>query len=258
MLLIVVGVPVALLLNTAEYRCIARSVEIELPWRESFVTATAASLANMLPIPGAAAVRTAAMVRRGGSLLRAGEVNALAAIVWVAIAGMLVASSFGDRLGSGFAVAALIVGCAAALVLSSIRLASISNWAIVTEMSLIEAAKVAVSGARLYLAFRVIDSPISVGDSMAIGASHALASIAGFFPAGLGLREALAGGLATMVHVDAETAVAATIVDRLAGHLGIFIVLAGGSILPGSAAREVFRRSRTGGNDGELAPDTAA
>jgi len=247
--LMVIWVPASLFLNTAEYRCIARSVDIRLPWRESFITATAAALANMLPIPGAAAVRTAAMVKRGGSLLRAGEVNALAAINWVAIAGLVVSGSFGQELQGDFAVPALIAACAAGLVLSSLRLASISSWRIVAELSVVEAAKVASSGARLYLCFKIIDSPISVANSMAIGASHALASIAGFFPAGLGLREALAGGLAKLVDVSPETAVAATIVDRFTSQIGIFAVLGGGALFPKSAARDVFRRSRTESKD---------
>ncbi|MCB0973921.1 MAG: hypothetical protein KDB86_05110 [Actinobacteria bacterium] len=253
--LIVVGIPVAVYLNTAEYRTIAAAVDIHLDWRSSFVTATAAALANLLPIPGAAAVRTTAMVKRGGSAFRSGEVNILAAVNWVSIAGLMAAGTLIGHTSGTWTLPALVGGSAAGLVLSSFRLASISSWTSALELCAIEAGKVLISGARLFWAFKMIDSPVGLADSIAIGASHALASIAGFFPAGLGLREILAGGIAAAVDVSAEQAIAATIVDRIVGQIGLLVVLLLAALAPGSSAREVFRRGQPTAID--AGPDSA-
>jgi uncharacterized membrane protein YbhN (UPF0104 family) len=88
---------------------------------------------------------------------------------------------------------------------------------------LIEVAVVFVSGARVWLALAAIGQTTDVGAAIAISSSTVLAALLGVFPAGLGLREILAGGIATAVAVPAAAAVAASAVDRIASQVGMAV-----------------------------------
>src|SRR5918997_866564 len=58
---------------------------------------------------------------------------------------------------------------------------------------------------------------------LAISGSTVIAAMVGIAPAGLGLREAIAGGIAAAVDVPAAAAVAASAVDRVASQIGLLL-----------------------------------
>ena len=61
LLLVLVGVPASIVLNAAEFRIGTQVVGTAIRWRSAFETTILASAANILPLPGGALVRLAAM-----------------------------------------------------------------------------------------------------------------------------------------------------------------------------------------------------
>jgi hypothetical protein len=82
---------------------------------------------------------------------------------------------------------------------------------------------VLTSGLRVWLSLAAIGQAASLGASLAISCSTVIAALVGIAPAGLGLREAVAGGLAAAVGVPVAAAVAASAVDRLASQIGLLL-----------------------------------
>ena len=61
-----------------------------------------------------------------------------------------------------------------------------------------------MSAARVYLAFLLIGLSATFLQSTALTAAQIIAAAIGIFPAGLGLREALAGVIGSFVHVRSQ------------------------------------------------------
>ena len=58
---------------------------------------------------------------------------------------------------------------------------------------------------------------VSGGQALALTVSGAIASAAGIFPAGLGLREAMSAGVAALVDLPASVGFVAASIDRVLG-----------------------------------------
>lgn len=247
--LVFVTTPLTLALNTAEFRLIAATAGSPFDWGKALSTTVVASLANLLPVPGAAAVRTTALMRSGASLRVSGEANVLAAFVWLgataALAGLgLVAS---DTIAAWVSILVLTVG----VVVSASamwRIQALASSQVAARLLVIEVATVLTSAVRVWLGYEVIRQSIGFGESIAISSGVVLAALVGFVPGGLGIREVLAGGLASLIGQASAAAIAATVVDRLAAQIGMVLVLLALLLIPsgpGRAALQEFReRSR--------------
>ena len=95
-----------------------------------------------------------------------------------------------------------------------------------SKLLIVELATVVITSVRIYLAFQVLGQTIEPAQAVALSASMILAAAIGIFPAGLGLREVLAGIIGVAVGLSASESVAATAVDRIAGQVGLAILAA--------------------------------
>ena len=149
----------------------------------------------------------------------------MAGLVWIGSTGLIGGAAMlaDDRL-AGRAAAAIALGVlaiAGAVVWLS---RGGGDWPrLFRQILLIELAVVVVSGTRVWLSLAAIGQPADFGASIAISSSTVFAALLGIFPAGLGLREIIAGGIATAVEVPAASAVAASAVDRIASQVGMAV-----------------------------------
>lgn len=248
---ILLAVPASLLLNALEYRAMAESLGHRMGVRSAAKVSLAATLANYLPAPGGIAVRTAALKGRGSSFGSAVSVNAVAGVLWLGIAAVatgaaLLASASLTGRGLLAAGGGLVATVAAAL---WARRGRQNWWPSFRRLLLIETGIVVVAGLRIWLALQAIGQAASVGAALAISSSTVIAAAVGIFPAGLGLREIIGGGLAVAVDVPAATAIAALSVDRVAGPVGTALCA------PFVGLR---RRERSEGKAGDETAATAA
>ncbi len=244
-ILVLATTPLTLALNTAEFRLIASTAGSSFRWEAALSTTVVASLANLLPLPGAAAVRMTALVRRGASLRVAGEANVLAAALWLGVTADLAAVGL---LASGSVdpwIAVLVLGIGCATTGGALwRVRSLAGARTATRLLLIEVSTVLVSAVRVWLGYQVVRQTIGAGEAVAISSGTVLSALVGFVPGGLGVRELLAGGLAAMIGQRSTDAIAATVVDRLAAQIGMVLVWSVLMISPsglGRSALEDFR-----------------
>lgn len=223
--LVVGATPATLALNAIEYRFMAATLGHNVGVQRAFHVSLVASIANYLPAPGGVAVRTAALRRSGSTVRSAIAVNIVAGMVWLGLTGVVAGLALlaNDELAlraAGAAAVGLALLAAAGVRMRRNRVGWLARFG---QLIAIELATVAVSAGRLWIALAAIGETASLGEATAISASGVLAALLGIFPAGLGLRELLAGGLAAAVDIPAAAAVAATAVDRVAGQVGMAI-----------------------------------
>jgi hypothetical protein len=214
--------PATLLLNALEYRAMAKAVGHRVGLGSAARVSLLATLANYLPAPGGVAVRTAALKLQGSSIGSALSINAIAGIIWVGATALLVGAALLTR--PDFAERGLVVIAAGAAILagSALVLRRRPGWRrAFVELLLIEAGTTLVAALRVALAFAAIRQSIAVSGAVTIASAQVIAAAVGIFPAGLGIREAIAAGLAVTVQASAAAAVAASAVDRLAALVGL-------------------------------------
>jgi uncharacterized protein (TIRG00374 family) len=100
------------------------------------------------------------------------------------------------------------------------------HWATFASLLAVEMTVVALSAVRTFVALRSIGYAVGIGPAVGISASAVLAAAVGIAPAGLGIRETFAGGLAAAFGVPAAVAIAASAVDRVASQVGVLLVSA--------------------------------
>lgn len=213
--------PLSTVANAAEFAATARVLGRRVGRREAFEVAVLSSAANLLPVPGAVAVRTHRL-RQAAGYRRAFAVTAGAGVCWLGTA--LVAAGVADAVVHERAAAAvpvavgvgLIVG-AAAMVLRAAPSGDPDarrGWWLVWGAEL---GQVAVGAARLALAVAAIGHPVTLAQGLGLAVAPVAASAVGVFPGGLGLREAIAASIAALVAMPAAVGAAAAAVDRLLG-----------------------------------------
>jgi hypothetical protein len=218
--------PATILLNGAELKVMATIVgrgDQRLGWRASLRATVVATAANLLPIPGGALVRIAAVRSVGVRTTSATAINLVGAGAWVAaglliaaVAGLTVAPWGAVGVAAGLGIAGVIV------VLGMIHRLSDegATWWSTGALFLVEGATAVVHGLRLWLVLLALGVEVSIRQGLALGAGAPLAAAAGVFPSGLGLAEALTAVIAPIVALPAAAGFAATALGRVVGLLG--------------------------------------
>lgn len=229
-LVAVVLVPVTIAVNAVELVALARLLGQRLGATTALRVVVLGTAANLLPLPGAAALRVQALAGGGATYAAATGINVAAAVIWLgsaaAVAGVALLSLGRTMLGGGV----LVVGMLAVVggILVARRLATVTSAARTLGLLVAsEVATVVVHALRLVLLLSAIGAGASFAAATVVGTSGPLAAAAGVFPAGLGIAEAAAAGAGTLVGVSAAAAFAAAALNRLVGYgvLGLAVAV---------------------------------
>ncbi|MFN3456261.1 MAG: hypothetical protein ACK4Z8_01630 [Novosphingobium sp.] len=211
-LLVATG-PVTLLYSGFGLYLMSRSVGTAMTLPRAVTLSTYANLAEALPLPGGAIVRTGALVASGAGLRTSSVLVVLSAVLWIAIA----------CLGCGLALVAH--GHPAALPLALIGFSGsglATGWLVARagwRNALLTVGHRIVGmiliSARLHLAFLVLGQALPLADALPFALANVAGSAASIAPAGLGISELLAAGVASTVAVPAAAAFLAVGIDRL-------------------------------------------
>jgi hypothetical protein len=228
-------VPVALLagcgivVNGAEFALSARAFGERVTLRDATRISVLSTAANLLPIPGAAIVKTRALQRLGAGLKFAATLTIAIGIVWVGVAGV-VAGVFVATSGEHGILALVLLGVG--VVLLAIGLAilfaqetmlssrTLLGWAIAIEL-----ASVGLGSIRFYLVLQAIGFGGTFAQSATLAATAVVATAAGIFPGGLGLRELLSSAVGPAVGMSAAVATLVAAVERIVS-LAVVAVMA--------------------------------
>ena len=222
--------PATTILNGLEFAATARLVGQRPSVPESVRIAVLGTAANLLPLPGAALVRIAAMRRAGAGVGRSTAASATAALLWAAgvagLAGAVLA------VGHPLLGAVLLVGGALTAVVGVAAGRRVAHRSGVRDvgrplgrLAAVEVGTGLVGALRLLVVGAGLGGGIGFGQAAGLGLSSVLAAAAGVFPGGLGLREGISAGLAPILDLPAAVGAVAATFDRLLG-LPVVIVAA--------------------------------
>jgi len=211
--------PLTTAANAGEFAATARVLGARVGAREALRVAVLSSAANLLPVPGAVAVRTHRL-REAGGYRPAFRVTAAAGLCWLGVA--LAAAGAADGVANGRAAGAVPAAAGAACVVTAAlvtrRTATTAEgraawWSVLAA----EVGQVVVGAARLGLAVAALGYPVTVAQALGLAVAPVAASAIGVLPGGLGLREAIAATIGALVDLAAAVAGAAAALDRVVG-----------------------------------------
>ncbi len=219
-----VGVPSAVLLTVCETWLTARVAGTFFDWGRSAHVSVLSSAANMLPLPGGALVRVAAL-RQAGAAVRAGAAaTILVALLWLGLA--FAASGIGVRTVSSPLAVAFALIAAALIIASCIAIFHLSgSWTTVGVIVAIKTGIVVVDVWRMRWALAALGVNLSTGEALTFALSGVAGAAVSVVPAGLGVTEAVAALLAPLSTISSSAAFLAATLNRMAA-LALMIPLA--------------------------------
>lgn len=254
----VVGAPLAVLLNALEYRCTARSVGREVDVMPALRVTVLGSAANMLPLPGSTLVRMQAMTSMGSTIRSAGAASLMTGLVWVGATVTL--AGLGHMVVGGLLLGATVTTVGVALTTAGLLMLRRGGpaifWSVAPTLIVVEVLFVLVAAMRLFLILRGLRIDVGASDVLALTVAAAVATAAGVFPAGLGLREVLTGVISPIVGIPAAAGVGAAVIDRIARM--IMLAILAGVFVVNARGRQPPRRDSIASNDDGPQPEWQA
>lgn len=204
--------PASLFYSGFGLQLMAKAAGVNIPLKQAAYTSAVAILADVLPLPGSAIIRTHALMKAGARLTQGSLLVFVTAILWIAL----------GVLGAGFAL--LNDHNESAWFLIAIGLASSSltcgylwqkSGKVLTFLTLFHRLMgIALIALRLHLAFRVFGTPLPILQIMPIVLATIAGSASAIAPAGLGVSEALAALAANATNIPPGAAFLAVGADR--------------------------------------------
>jgi hypothetical protein len=213
-----VAAPVSLVLKALEFRVAARVAGQRPSGRRSLDVAVVSSAANLLPLPGSLLVTVRSLSEDGTTYGRAIAASAVPGLAWLAITGVVGGTAIGIEgtpvLATIVVAAGVVAAVGAALLFRSSAPAE-GRMGLIASIVAVEAGWLAVSAFRLGLAVSALGVSIEPTQAVALSVAGALTVAIGFFPGGLGVREALIAGLAPLIGLPFDTGILLGSLDRV-------------------------------------------
>ncbi|MHC4519032.1 MAG: hypothetical protein ACYTAS_10615 [Planctomycetota bacterium] len=235
----VAAIIATIILSGIEYQLSGRILAHRIPFPEALRISLLSSAANMLPLPGSVILRTESLKRKGSSYLQALSSTAATGVGWVGTAAVMAATLVLSEQDSAFGWILAIGGAGALLAMVLLlRRSTAAAFSFAIQVIAVEAVLVVLTAVRLAGVLNAIGVGVSATQAVALSLSDALAAAVGVFPGGLGLREAMAGGLSVLIDLPPAAGVLAAALDRVAALL----------ILSLAAALVIMQRARKTAN----------
>jgi hypothetical protein len=209
--------PLNLFLAAVTLRITANALGKDLSVTDALKTSAVANVAELLPFPGGALVRAAALVQAGAGVLDSGRIITLTSVLTLAMTIVLSAGALavmGHPAGIGIAAAG-VAGTAGALLWIGRRV----KGRILVAMVLARLATLALSVVRLWVSFAMLGMTVGLTEAALYTVATSIGSTVAIVPGGFGVNEAIAAGLAALVAGSAAAAFLAVATNRALGLL---------------------------------------
>lgn len=231
-ILMVLAVPVTMLLNAVEFVLTGRLLGREIGMLAAIEIAIVGAAANLLPLPGAALVRVAALKAAGAGYGEGTKATLLVAGLWAGIA-FVFAGAWMLRLDVGaVALAFIALGLAGWVACFAYGWRLCQSAGLPVLLSLAKLALVTTDALRLHLCLSALGVAVLFDQAAALAVAGVVGNAVSIVPAGLGVREAVSAGLAPLVGLGAGVAFLAATLNRLLGLVTV-VPLAMGLLLSG-------------------------
>lgn len=250
-----------------------RSLGAELSHREGFLLAATSTLANQLPISGGIITRSLYLKNKYDLSYTKNFSSMLAlffcTVVTYGILGLAILSYW--RFLKHIAIANILfiafglMACSMIVFwipLDRIKLPhfflkrveqALEGWILISKNPLLlvqilslQTVTMLLLAARYWLAFHMLSQNVSVSQVILFASASVLTQLVSFVPGGLGVREAIVGGIATALGFDTGTSIVAISLDRLIATIAIVTVGWVSTILLG---KEISKTGQKTGNE---------
>ena len=214
LLLVFVLGPVSLIYGAVNMQLTGRAGQVRIPFASSFRISTISQVAEILPIPGGAIVRGAALVQNGSSKGRAAKVVLIVSVMWISLAAAGAGISLWHH-GITAWMLAMAGLCGTAFTFVSIaRMAGlkVALWSVLWRIM-----GLGLAACRIFAAVAAIGQTIPARDSLVFAFASITGSASSIAPGGLGISESLAALLATATSVSPAAAFVAVALNRVVG-----------------------------------------
>jgi hypothetical protein len=212
----------SVLLGGLETRRLASTLGGQMSLGEATRLSLLGAMANMLPIPGAAMVRVAGLKACGVKIGRATASTLAIGVFWLALSIFIAALCLlhiSQHVAATFLILALVAGIGSLILFRS----SAVPTGLIPVFGAYRLGFIAIEASCFVLALLMLGVPGGPVEGVLLAVSGVLASAIGLAPAGFGIREGSAAGLATLISLPVATGFLAATVTRLAASLVVFI-----------------------------------
>jgi len=194
---------------------LAITVGTSIPLRKAIPIAVYASLAEVLPLPGGAIVRTGALVSSGARVGQSSLVVIVTAILWISIA----ATGAGLYLVYVGEISGLVLVIPAVLAVAGVLVWLLvkAGWKITILTLGHRLTGLLLVSLRLKLSFMVLGVTLSLENTLPFAFAGIAGSASAIAPAGLGIGESLSALLATVAATAPTAAFLAAALNRTTG-----------------------------------------
>ncbi len=219
------AVAVAVVVNAAEQWLAAKALKVDYSFGRGMQVSCWATLANVLPVPGALLIRSASFARAGVPARENAFVLGAGAVIWVLLAAAMVAFAAAPSIP--------VAGFSATLVLTAV---AVSVWLghnfepiAAAALLLARIVLLALTVLRLYAFIGWIGGEAAFREAAVYAGASLMGQVVGIVPAGIGVVEAVGAGLALMIDGAPAEAFLALSLNRVFGlaAAGLFVAFAG-------------------------------
>jgi hypothetical protein len=221
-LLVLIGAPVAVVLNAIELHGTCRLSGAPMKWRTAVEVTVYTNAANMLPLPGGMITRIAAMKAHGLDLRTGSSLTVLSFGLWGGTA-FLYASAALFWLGPALLGVAFAAVGAAALAGCILAFASKGHWQLLRFILVLKLVALPIMTARTMLAMAAVGASIGVVQAAIFVVAPIVGSAVSIVPAGLGVNETVFALLSPAVHVEPQIGLVSAAIGRVAWMAGLII-----------------------------------
>lgn len=225
LLLTLLSAPLGTILNTVELHALSRIARGPMSWRTSAELTVYTSAANMLPLPGGVVTKLAGMKAHGVSYGTASAMVVLSFLAWAGFTFLLSGCALFVLGQPAIATLFGIVGVAL-LIVCGIGYARYRDWRRVAIIALLRMVYFAVEVLRYWLAFATIGVSLSLMQCATFVVASVVGAAVVIAPQGLGISEASAALLATLIGVGAGMAFIAAALQRVVRLVGLSAITA--------------------------------
>jgi uncharacterized membrane protein YbhN (UPF0104 family) len=244
LILLLLSAPAGTLLNTVELHALSRIAGGPMSWRSSFDLTVVASAANMLPLPGGPLAKLAGMKAHGTGYGTASAMILLSFLLWGGLAFLY--SGVAILLFGHTRIASLFFFFSFALLAGSVfAFARFGKWQFVSVVAATKLAYFILEALRYMFALMAIGASISFLQGSAFAIASFVASAIVVAPQGLGVNEAAAAAVSTIVGISAGLGFVAAGTIRIARLIGM-AVIAAAFLLLDRTTFETLRRNQSG------------
>ncbi|MEL7317657.1 MAG: hypothetical protein AAFN04_03350 [Pseudomonadota bacterium] len=208
-------IPAGMVVGALNLQLMARVVGTKIGFRTAIAVTAYGRIAEVLPIPGRAVVRGAALMQSGAKMGETVSIMVWSSLLSLAMVGLCasVPLTFAyPAVGGIVAAGSAGVGC-----ISAWWIFSQSNAAVLAAMMVLRFVNVALSVMRHWACFAAIGFGLTFVTSALFVVAGSITTYVGVVPGGLGISEILSAALALIVDIEPSSAFLAAALNRITG-----------------------------------------